>query len=207
MYMLIDIMKDILPPIITGLITFFATKYSFHSDMPKDKLAIAYDRVYYPIYRLIKNEANHSIVIEKCNLYLNKYDKYIDRTTKVAFCYLESNPNLKKAYRNFEDNIYAINTKLRRRIGYLEPNPLTMLRYMSSSEKRFLRICLEITVCYLTITSITFFSQGYIYNIFCFIFALAFLFLIFEFIIIILRWFAKLICNFIRHIILIHKRI
>lgn len=205
--MLIDIIKVILPPAITGLLTFFATKYSFHSNMPKDKLAIAYDRVYYPIYRLIKEEDSRAIIIKKCNIYLNKYDKYIDRSTKVAFCYLAENPNSKRAYRNFEDNIYAMNTKLRRQLGYLEPNLLAMLRYMSSSEKRVLRICLEIIICYLSITSIYYFSQEYLYDIFYSIYALTFIFLIIEFIVVISQWFVKLIFRFIKHIFLLHRRI
>lgn len=177
-----DVLQAILPPVITGLITFLVTKYKYHRNIPLDKLQIAYDRVYYPIYRIIREGDDKAIIIKKCNTYIRKYDKYIDRSTKIAFDYLEKNPDLKDAYRNFTDNIYDLNTKLRRQIGYPESNPFMMWKYTSPSEKRTVRICLDVIVCYLAIISTEFFTQELLYNLAIFVFALFFIFLICEFI-------------------------
>ena len=198
MNILMDILKVILPTTITGFITFIVTKYKCYSNKPIDKLQIAYDRVYYPIYRMIRNEDDHATIILKSSVYLNKYDKYVDRSTKVAFNYLKDNPDLKHAYGNFENNIYAINTKLRRQIGYLEPNTITVLKYLSPSEKRVLRICFEMLICYLAILGAMFFTHGYVYNILCFVFALSFVFLVFELIVLVLLKLLKSILDYIK---------
>ena len=50
---LMEILKIILPPLVTGTITFIITKYTYNKNRPLDKLEITYNRVYYPIYRLI----------------------------------------------------------------------------------------------------------------------------------------------------------
>lgn len=52
----IEILKAVLPVIITGIITFLITKYSYHKNIPLDKLEIAYNRIYYPIYCLITSD-------------------------------------------------------------------------------------------------------------------------------------------------------
>lgn len=199
MNILMDILKVIFPTTITGFITFIVTKYKCYNNKPIDKLQIAYDRVYYPIYRMIRNEDDHATIILKSSVYLNKYDKYVDRSTKVAFSYLKDNPNLKHAYRNFEDNIYAMNTKLRRQIGYLEPNTITVLRYLGSSEKRVLRICFEMLICYLAILGAMFFTHGYVYDFLCFVFALSFVFLVFELIVLVLLKLFKSILGYIKN--------
>lgn len=50
-----DIIKIILPSIITGIFTFLITRYNYNKNIPLDKLEIAYNRVYYPLFRLIKD--------------------------------------------------------------------------------------------------------------------------------------------------------
>ena len=51
---------------------------------------------------------------------------------------------------NFTDsgNIYDINSRLRRRLGYLEPSVLNMYTYSSSYEKHIVKITLEGMVMY-----------------------------------------------------------
>lgn len=53
MNIFIDILKTIVPAIISGVFTFIITKYSYNRKVPLDKMEIAYNRVYYPIYRII----------------------------------------------------------------------------------------------------------------------------------------------------------
>lgn len=151
---LFEIIKIILPAIITGMITFLITKYTYNNNRPLDKLEIAYNRVYYPLYRLIKDESisnNGQLFIDKAKYYFDKYNKYIDMSTLRAFQFLcKSNTNAKRksAYRNIKNNIYDKNSYLRRRLGYLEPNILQIYTYSSVSEKSTLRILLELSIIY-----------------------------------------------------------
>lgn len=147
----IEILKSVVPVIITGIITFLITKYSYHKNIPLDKLEIAYDRIYYPIYCLITSEKDIPQIIEKCEWYLKKYRKYADRSTMKAFKSIKKETGLKNnddIYTNFKDNIYKINTKLRRRLGYLEPNVFDMYTSSAPCEKRTIRLLLEILGIY-----------------------------------------------------------
>ena len=47
---ILELLKVVLPVVITGLFTFFVTKYTYSKNIPLDKLEITYNRVYYPIY-------------------------------------------------------------------------------------------------------------------------------------------------------------
>lgn len=146
---LFEILKSILPAIITGIITFIITKYTYNNNRPLDKLEIAYNRIYYPLYKLIRNENMKEIdvIIDKAKYYLNKYDKYVDRSTLKTFhslCKCNTEAKKKEAYQNFKDNIYNRNSYLRRRIGYLEPSLLQIYTYMSKAEKSTFRILVEL---------------------------------------------------------------
>ena len=89
----LEIIKVISPACITGVVTFMVTKYNYYKNIPLDKLEITYNRVYYPIYHMVKYEkAELTRLIEKCEVTLKKYNKYVDRTTIVAFEYLKNNP-------------------------------------------------------------------------------------------------------------------
>ena len=46
----IEILKTILPAIVTGIFTFIVTKYNYTKNIPLDKMETAYDKIYYPIY-------------------------------------------------------------------------------------------------------------------------------------------------------------
>lgn len=83
MEILLEIFKMVLPAMIAGIFTFFVTKYSYNKNRPLDKLEIAYNRIYYPIFNMVsdKNLSIDDIVI-KSEDYIIKYDKYVDLTTK-----------------------------------------------------------------------------------------------------------------------------
>lgn len=55
---ILELSKIILPAIITGLFTFFITKYTYNKNRPLDKMEIAYNRVYYPLYQIISDESS-----------------------------------------------------------------------------------------------------------------------------------------------------
>lgn len=143
----LEIVKIISPACITGLITFIATKFNYDKNIPIDKLEITFNKVYYPIYRLLKYSSEDKLkIIDICNTYFEKYDKYFDPSTIVAFKYLKNNPNHSKAYTKFQDNIYGINSKLRRRLGYLESNMFGIYTYSAPKEKRLFRIIMEVVI-------------------------------------------------------------
>ena len=151
---LFEIVKIILPAVVAGIITFFITKYTYNNNRPNDKLEIAYNRIYYPLYRLIKGENTKDIdfIIDMSRYYLNKYDKYVDRSTLRAFnslCTCNTEAKKKDAYENFKDNIYNRNSYLRRKLGYLEPSFSQIYTYMSKAEKSTFRILVELLCIYL----------------------------------------------------------
>lgn len=149
---LYEIGKTILPAIMSGIFTFLVTKYTYNKNRPLDKLEIAYNRFYYPLYKIICNKEicnDIDLIINKTKTYLDKYDKYVDKSTFRAYKYLcECNTNTKKksAYQNFKNNIHNRNTYLRRKLGYLEPNLLQIYTYSSQSEKFTFRILIECCV-------------------------------------------------------------
>jgi len=119
---------------------------------------MAYDKVYYPICCLLKSEKSRDTIITECETYLNDNAKHVDRSTLKAFRYLkDSEDKQKKAYDNFVNNVYSLEIKIRRRLGYLEPNIFVLYTYSSPIEKRVIRMTLEIMVGYipLLIMSIT----------------------------------------------------
>lgn len=164
MSVFIEILKIILPACITGLITFLVTRYTYKRNVPLDKFEISYNRVYYPIYRLLNSDGETLQVIEKSRSYLVKYYKYVDKSTLVAFYYLENNSELKKAYDNFRDNIFYISNELRRRLGYLEPSILKMYTYSAPKEKRLFRLIFELLGSYLPLLTLTIIELSEIRN-------------------------------------------
>lgn len=149
-----NILKIILPAITTSLFTFFITTYTYNRNKPLDKLEIAYNRVYYPLYRLIKqnnNDEDIDLIIMKAKFYFEKYDKYVDKSTLRIFNSLnkcDTKVKKKSVYNIFYNNIHDKNTYLRRRLGYLEPTFLQIYIYSSSSEKFMFRIFGELFVIY-----------------------------------------------------------
>lgn len=158
MNILIDILKTIVPVVTSGIFTFIITKYSYNKKVPLDKMEIAYNRVYYPIYRIVCidkkfDKMKLDTTIHTISFYLSKYNKYVDKSTIRAFNTLYKYKD-KQSYKNFINNIYDKNSYLRRRLGYLEPNFIQIYKYLSESEKSTLRINIEaliIYVCAITI--------------------------------------------------------
>lgn len=178
-----NILKIILPAITTGIFTFFITKYTYNKNRPLDKLEIAYNKVYYPLYKLIHyNDYSKDIdiLINKAKHYFKIYDKYIDRSTIKAFNYLcEGHESERRvAYKNFENNIYNRNSYLRRRLGYLEPNLLQIYKYLSSSDKSNFRIVIWLMLlCIFLMIMIAFanYSLQCITDVLCIIVVIIFL--------------------------------
>lgn len=146
----IEIMKIVLPTIVGGIFTFLITKYTYNKNVPLDKLEIAYNRIYCPLYQLLygKKLEEAKLDITKISFYLQKYNKYVDRTTLKAFdlfCKCKDEETLL----NFKNNIYNKNTYLRRRLGYLEPGIWQMYAYSPKSEKSTIRIGVELLTCYI----------------------------------------------------------
>lgn len=131
---------------------------------------------------MIKSEESTDNIARKCEVYLIKYAKYADVST------LKESLNSKsenKAYLNFKSNIYAFDTKLRRRLGYLESNVFTMYTYSSPTDKRMIRLVLEVLAIYLPVFMMSYVSNQKIINTLAGI-SVSFVFIIIiEFIIII----------------------
>lgn len=151
---LFEILKIVLPAITAGLFTFFVTRYTYNNNRPLDKLEIAYNRVYYPIYTLIMDK-NKDIddIINRSETYIKKYNKYVDMSTKRLFEMLSEctkETKKKSIYQNFKDNIYSKNTYLRRRLGYLEPNFIHLYKSSSIYSRCFFRVMIEVCVLYIS---------------------------------------------------------
>lgn len=153
-----NILIIVLPTIITGIFTFFITKYTYTNNRPIDKLEIAYNRVYYPLYRLIKSNNNIDSVIDKSEQYFEKYKKYIDRSTIRSYDVLvtcDTKVKKKSAYEKFKDNIYNKNSYLRRRLGYLEPSFFQIYKYETTLNRFLFRVLIEFLFMYISIALIT----------------------------------------------------
>lgn len=152
-----EILKVILPVIITGLFTSFIAKYTYNKNIPLNKMEIAYNRVYYPIYKIISDKnigENINEVINKSKIYIIKYNKYVDISTKKLFealCNCDKETKRKSVYHNFKDNIYNRNSYLRRRLGYLEPNFIQLYKYSTPEAKSFFRITMGLCIVYITL--------------------------------------------------------
>ena len=84
---LIDILKTIVPVVTSGIFTFIITKYSYNKKVPLDKMEIAYNRVYYPIYRIVCidkefDKMKLDTTIHTISFYLSKYNKFLEGGTK-----------------------------------------------------------------------------------------------------------------------------
>ena len=154
MEIIFEALKILLPSIITGLFAFFIAKYTYHKNIPLDKLEISYNRIYYPIYQIISNENDLKKIIDKCMLYFCKYNKYIDASTIRLFnllCECGKETKRKSIYRRFKDNIYDRNSYLRIRLGYLQPSFAQMYKYAMPSTKSFCRIMIGLFFIYVSL--------------------------------------------------------
>lgn len=153
-----EILKIILPVIMTGIFTFLVTKYTYDKNRPLDKLEITYNRVYYPLYKMTSNYIDDiksiNNIIDNAKMYFVKYDKYIDITTKNLFktlCTCNRETKKKCIFQQFKDNINEKNLYLRRRLGYLQPSFSQIYKYSTSATKSFYRIFIELGIAYISI--------------------------------------------------------
>lgn len=155
----IEIIKIVTPVLLTGVITFLITRYTCRRNIPLDKMQIAYDRVYFPIYCLLFDDTDENIdnIIKESKKYLNKYRKYVDKSTILAFNNLQKNyEDLKydkSLYENYKLNIFSLNSSLRKRLGYLEASIFNMYRVSTLKRRYAIRIMIYIlfglSVCYI----------------------------------------------------------
>lgn len=190
---LYEILKVILPAIIAGLFTFLHGKYTYNKNIPLDKLEITYNRVYYPLYKIILDNNNIDDTINKSKIYFLKYAKYIDISTIRLFTSLsECNNKARKKgiYQSFKDNIYNKNSYLRRRLGYLEPDFFQLYKYSTPSAKSLFRIIIEVCIVYISLIlcSITMNNLNKIFIISAAIFIVSVLWIICELIWCVLRF-------------------
>lgn len=189
-----EIFKNILPVIIAGLFSFFVAKYTYNKNTPLEKMEFAYNRVYYPLYRYIRNNNNQKdIDMEKTKkalkIYFDKYDKYIDFSTIKTFkrlCECNTKAEEKSAYQKFTDNIYNMNSYLRKRLGYLEPNIFQLFKYVPIEDQVSIWCALSFLCAYLCLI---FISSNYFVSYFI---AFAILFIFIGIILGIIRFFIYL---------------
>lgn len=163
-----DFLREILLACITGIITFLITKYEYHRNVPLEKMEVAYNRIYFPLFQLIRNEKDVAKIVKQSEQYFQKYYKYVDRSTLIAFNYIREckEDYDEKLVSNYKDNIYSMNSKLRRRLGYLEPTLISAYRSMSTMERRIMRIVLWMMFTYLLSVAFTMpFLEKYEYEI------------------------------------------
>lgn len=135
-----EVLSPLIITIITGVITFLITKYTYDNNKPLDKLEITYNRLYFPVNRLILNtQSVDEDFIEKCNMYFNKNIKYVDRSTMKAFNFLKEELTNKEAYRNFKNNINNKSMYLRYKLGYLDTSFIDMYNAYPKHEQRLIK--------------------------------------------------------------------
>lgn len=138
---ILDILIAVVPAIITSIAAFLVAKYTYNKSVPLDKLEYAYNEVYYPIYKFIRDKNNYNNVYATRNalkIYFDTYEKYLDRSTIKAFEALskcKTKTGEKSAYLKFTDNICRMDTYLRKRLGYLEPNIFQLYKYSPREDK------------------------------------------------------------------------
>lgn len=149
-----EMAKVVLPVLITNIFTFIITKYTYNRNTPLGKLEIAYDRIYYPIYRILHSENDMQKNMNQIEVYLNKYNKYVDNSTMRLFKSFQKCKKIarkRSIYIQFKDNVYNRHSYLRRRLGYLEPNFAQLYKYLMPSEKSIFRISIELCIIYFAI--------------------------------------------------------
>lgn len=151
MDIIIEILNGILPEIIAGIVGFGIARYTNNSNVPLDKLEITYNRLYYPLQRLMKNNDNVFQIIEKSEVYLKKYGKYADKSTKLSFNNLKKHPDNQDIYLCFHSNINDMNIRLRRRLGYLELNSISTYKYLTPASRLLIRLLIEFGVGYIAL--------------------------------------------------------
>lgn len=185
MDIIIEVLKMVLAPFMTGFFGFLVAKYTYNRNIPLDKLEVAYNRIYYPLFRIISDKnANMDEVIRKSEIYFTKYDKYADISTKRSYLQLRDCKKVEKEalFQIFRNNIYDRHSFLRRRLGYLEPNFLQQYKYFTSTAKFEIRIVIMSLILYFAviICVVTINNFVIVYHIFLFVGVLLFVFILLD---------------------------
>lgn len=148
----IDFFMTITPTILTSVTGFLLGKYNYFQNRPLDKMEIAYDRVYYPIERIMREKSiKISTVIDRAKIYFLKYEKYIDKSTVMIYkqlCKCKDEEEQQSIYDSFRNNIHNECIFLRKKLGYLQPGYLQIYLYLPTDIKRVIRLLLEFSICY-----------------------------------------------------------
>ena len=185
--------------IIAAIGTFLITKYTYDKNVPLDKLEISYNRIYYPIYRLIRDNKDVMQIIEMSKMYLLKYDKYVDRSTLKAFRLLKDNPENIDAYSAYTSNISEMNRKLRCRLGYLEPNMIMMYNSSSLRNRLLIRAFYELLAIYIFVLLYASIDAEQIKPVFLALGTISIVILIIDIIIFVCTAFLKTMIRYIRN--------
>ena len=185
-----NFLTGILPELIAGLFGFLLAKYSYHKSIPLDKLEITYNRVYYPLYCLKKNDDILQFIKES-EFYLKKYNKYVDRSTRIAFENLKKNPEDQDLYYKFQENISDINRNLRRKLGYLEFNDFSVYKYLAPKDRCKIRLMIECIGMFLSIVTYIEFANSIAKNIVFLIGFICFVAILTEIILVIVNLIGK----------------
>lgn len=150
-----NIIKDLLPPIITGAITYLITKYAAGWRKPIDKIEIAYDRVYYPIFEFMKkagSEKKYCDIVDFCNDKILEHKKYFSQRTIVLVKNFErSNENTKEEnYDLLYNNIRDWNVSCRKILGYPEEE-FGNYRYLTNISKMILALMVGCSCVYISV--------------------------------------------------------
>lgn len=147
---LLKILNMVIPAVIGGFFSFLVTSYSYKKNTPTDKMEIAYNRVYYPISKLIK-EGGRQKVEDEAGFYLDKYDKYADRTTVRIYKELKKSPESEKdaEYKRLVVNINSRCENLRRRLGYLDASFPRLWIEAPKPLKSTMRLLIYVCVIYI----------------------------------------------------------
>ncbi len=148
----IDFFMTLAPTLLTSVTAFLVGRYNNFQNRPLDKMEIAYNRVYYPVYRIMKEDSiKISTVTERAKKYFCKYEKYIDRTTIMIYqqlCECTDIEEQERIYSAFSDNIHTNCVYLRKKLGYLQPGYFRIYQYLPIKIKTMIRIVFEFIVCY-----------------------------------------------------------
>lgn len=124
-----EIISGIIIAVVTGTITFFITRYSYRNQTTIDKLEIAYNGFYYPVFQYIFEHpklTEYGELIALCDILMKEHEKYLSlKTVEIYHLLKKANEKNDKAnmihwYDAFEKNIKQSNNRLRYRIGYFQ---------------------------------------------------------------------------------------
>lgn len=158
-----EIITGSFPVIITGIYTFILTKYSFYKNVPLDKLEISYNRVYYPLYRMLRNtpykNVNHVKILNDSHFIFLKYDKYVSLSTRNVYenykemhiYHHHNNKEMKKYYLNYANNVLEYNIRLRNKLGYPHVSIIESYKYLPKTDKNIIDMGFLLTMIYIFI--------------------------------------------------------